>query len=103
MRYRSSLRPPPRRWWWPARLTSLLAALICVIVLTLVAARAADAFPCGTPRAERTLSAAADSDCRKPGTQTPTRGETDFVSLAFFVAGLAFVLLIPLRYSTRGE
>ncbi len=102
MRYRSSLRPPPRRWW-PARSTSVLVAFLCVIVLTLVVARSADAYPCGTPPAERALMSAPESDCRKPGTSVPKREETDFVSLAFFVAGLAFVLLIPLRYSTRGE
>jgi hypothetical protein len=122
MPYRSSLRPPPR-WRWlrrrslpnlftaaqarafgrPARLTSAFAAFLCVLVLALVAPRGAGAYPCGTPPAERTLSSATESDCRKPGTPTPKRGETDFVSLAFFVAGLVFVLLIPLRYSTRGE
>ncbi|HYZ19492.1 MAG TPA: hypothetical protein VE615_08100 [Gaiellaceae bacterium] len=73
-----------------------------MIVLTLAVARSADAYPCTNPP-ERTLMSAAGSDCRKPGTPVPKRKETDFVSLAFFVAGLVFVLLIPLRYSTRGE
>jgi hypothetical protein len=103
MRYRSSLRPPPARRRSPVPLTSALIRLLCVIVLTLVVAQKADAYPCGTPPPERTLTSAVESDCRKPGTRTPKREETDFVSLAFFVAGLAFVLLIPLRYSTRGE
>jgi hypothetical protein len=84
-------------------LASALAAFLCVLVLALVVPRATEAYPCGTPPAKRTLSSTAESDCRKPGTPTPKREETDFVSLAFFVAGLAFVLLIPLRYSTRGE
>ena len=101
MRFRSSLRPPPRRRS-PVPFASALIGFLCVIVLTLVVARTADAYPCGSPPAERTLSAA-ESDCRKPGAPAPKREETDFVSLAFFVAGLAFVLLIPLRYSTRGE
>ena len=101
MRYRSSLRPPPRRWW-PAWSASALAAFLCVFILALVAPRAAEAYPCGSPPAERTLSSA-ESDCRKPGSPAPKREQTDIVSLAFFVAGLAFVLLIPLRYSTRGE
>jgi hypothetical protein len=100
MRYRSSLRPPPRRRS-PVSLTSAFIGFLAVIVLTLVVARAA--YPCGTPPPERTLTSAVESDCRKPGTQAPKREETDFVSLAFFVAGLVFVLLIPLRYSTRGE
>jgi hypothetical protein len=102
MRYRTSLRPPPRRRS-PVPLASALIGFLCVIVLTLVVARTADAYPCGTPPAERALTSAVESDCRKPGTQAPKREETDLVSLAFFVAGLAFVLLIPLRYSTRGE
>jgi hypothetical protein len=122
MSSRSSLRPPPRwrrsrrpslhdlsaaaqarAFGSPVPLTSALAPFLCLLVLALVAPRAADAYPCGTPPAERTLSSATESDCRKPGTPTPKRGETDFVSLAFFVAGLVFVLLIPLRYSARGE
>jgi hypothetical protein len=102
MRYRSSLRPPPRRRS-PVPLRNALIGFLCVIVLTLVVARTADAYPCGTPPAERTLSSTAESDCRKPGTPASKREQADFVSLAFFVAGLAFVLLIPLRYSTRGE
>jgi hypothetical protein len=84
-------------------LTSALIGFLCVIVLALVVARTADAYPCGSPPAERTLSSAPGSDCRKPGRAASKREQTDFVSLAFFVAGLAFVLLIPLRYSTRGE
>jgi hypothetical protein len=103
MRYRSSLRPPPSRRRSPVPLTSALIGFLCIIVLTLVVARTANAYPCGTPPAERALNSAAESDCRKPGAPAPKRKETDFVSLAFFVAGLAFVLLIPLRYSTRGE
>ncbi|HET7857051.1 MAG TPA: hypothetical protein VFL41_11400 [Gaiellaceae bacterium] len=102
MRYRSTLRPPPRRRS-PGQLWSALAAFLCVIVLTLVVARSADAYPCSNPPAERTLMSTAESDCRKPGTSVPKREQADFVSLAFFVAGLVFVLLIPLRYSARGE
>jgi hypothetical protein len=84
-------------------LASAFAVFLCVLVLAFVTPPAAEAYPCGTPPAERTLSSTAESDCRKPGTAASKREQTDFVSLAFFVAGLAFVLLIPLRYSTRGE
>ena len=102
MKFGSLLRTPPRR-----RFAWRIAAASCIALLALsLGIGRADAYPCGAPPSapERGLAMAQADDCRRSETPQPAeRAEPNLVSLAFFVAALFGVMLIPIRYSKRGD
>ena len=96
------MRMSPRRWfaWRIAAVSSIV-----VLALSLGIGRA-DAYPCGAPPSapERGLAMPQGDDCRRSETPQPAeRAEPNLVSLAFFVAALFGVMLIPIRYSKRED
>jgi hypothetical protein len=97
MTLHSTVRPPPRR-----RSVRRIAAAfaIALFVLPLSAGRV-EAYPCGYADGGRIVS----SDCAPPRPKPKKKmaGEPNVVSLALFVAALAGVLLIPIRYYRTGS
>jgi hypothetical protein len=102
MKSGSLMRTPPRR-----RFAWRIAAASCSAFLALsLGIGRADAYPCGAPPSapERGLAMAQADDCRRSETPKPAeRAEPNLVSLAFFVAALFGVMLIPIGYSRRGD
>jgi hypothetical protein len=96
MTLHSTVRPPPRR-----RSARRIAAALCIALFVLpLSAGRVEAYPCGYADGGRIVS----SDCappkREPKKHMP--GEPNVVSLAIFVAALAGVLLIPIKYYRTG-
>jgi hypothetical protein len=102
MKSGSLMRTPPRR-----RFAWRIAAASSIVFLALsVGIGRADAYPCGAPPSapERGLAMPQGDDCRRSETPKPAeRAEPNLVSLAFFVAALFGVMLIPIGYSRRGD
>ena len=93
----STVRTPPRR-----RSARRIATAVCIALLALpLSPGPAEAYPCGYSDGTRIVS----SDCpapARPKRDEPRPGEPNLVSLAFFVAAVVGVLLIPIGYSRQG-
>ena len=96
----SLMRTPPRR-----RFATRIAVAFCIAVLAIsLGVGRAEAYPCGAPPSAPERGMTQGDDCGRPKPAKPAeRAEPNLVSLAVFVAALAGVLLIPIKYKRRTD